>query len=73
MPKIPCKRCGTCGRYHDITLTVCPCGADLGKIPAMAVEMETAFAARGALHEGMPVYVQKCSACGAEKGHLSSQ
>lgn len=66
MPKIPCKLCGSCGRYHDITLMVCPCGADLSKTPAAAVEMETAFAMRGNLTEGMPVYVQKCSACGTE-------
>lgn len=66
MPKIPCKRCESCGRYHDIAQTVCVCGADLSGTAAAAVERETALAARGTLREELPVYVQKCSACGTE-------
>lgn len=65
MPKIVCKLC-SCGLYHDISVAACSCGADLSRTVAAPVERETALAHRGQINEDLPVYVQKCSACGAE-------
>ncbi len=66
MAKIPCKKCPKCGLYHDIAEVSCPCGADMSAVQAVAVEMDEALSHRGNLHENAVVYVQKCSACGAE-------
>ena len=65
MRRIVCKKC-RCGLYHDITVSACECGADLTRVAAMPVEGEIPPEHYGQIDENLSVYVQKCSACGAE-------
>lgn len=67
MSKIPCRKCKTCGRYHDLSVTVCVnCGADLKNIPLFITETEDiSVENRGEINESVAFFVQKCSACGA--------
>ena len=66
MRKIPCKLCA-CGLYHDLSAQVCRCGADLRETPGRLTDLETIPPQqRGEINPDLPVYVQKCSACGAE-------
>lgn len=67
MSKIPCKKCKSCGFYHDLSVMTCDeCGTDLQKIPAFLIETEDIPGEKyGEIDEAVTVFVQKCSACGA--------
>lgn len=66
MGKIPCKKCRRCGLYHDFSVAVCACGAELGNLPPALTEVaDISPAQRGEINEALVCYVQKCSACGA--------
>lgn len=67
MSKIPCKKCKSCGFYHDLSVTTCDeCGTDLQKTPAFLIETEDIPGEKyGEIDEDVTVFVQKCSACGA--------
>lgn len=66
MSKIPCKKCKSCGVYHDLSNTTCEeCGSDLNNIPAILIETEDIPGEKyGEIDETIAVFVQKCSACG---------
>lgn len=66
MRSIPCRICNQCGLHHDISVKICGCGADLMGIPVLLVKEEIPPERRGMIREELPVYVQKCSACGAQ-------
>ena len=66
MGKIPCRRCGSCGLYHDLSVDICECGADLTRVPGLLVDEQIPPEQRGKIDSSFPVFVQKCSACGAE-------
>ena len=66
MKKIPYKLCGTCGLYNGVAVQTCECGADLSQVPALLVDGEIPKERYGEIDASAPVYVQKCSACGAE-------
>ncbi len=67
MSKIPCKKCNSCGFYHDLSVMTCDeCGTDLKNIPALMIETEDIPGEKyGEIDENVTVFVQKCSACGA--------
>ena len=67
MSKIPCRKCNSCGFYHDLSVLICEeCKADIKNVPALMMETEEIPVERyGEINEGVPVFVQKCSACGA--------
>lgn len=67
MSKIPCKKCKSCGFYHDLSVMTCDeCGTDLQKTPAFLIETEDIPGEQyGEIDEAGTVFVQKCSACGA--------
>lgn len=67
MSRIPCKKCKSCGVYHDLSILTCDeCGADLKDIPALMVETDDIPGNKyGEIDESITVFVQKCSACGA--------
>lgn len=67
MSKIPCKKCKSCGFYHDLSVMTCDeCGADLKNFPALMIETEDIPGEKyGEIDENVAVFVQKCSACGA--------
>lgn len=66
MSKIPCKKCKSCGVYHDLSNDICDeCGTDLSNIPALLIETEEIPGEKyGEIDESITVFVQKCSACG---------
>ena len=66
MGKIPCKVCGQCGLYNDMSVTVCECGANLTGVPGLLVDEQIPPDRYGEINKLLPVFVQKCSACGAE-------
>ena len=67
MSKIPCKKCRSCGLYSDLSVMTCKCGEDLSKIPALLIETDDIPLEQcGVINKEVPVYVQKCSRCGAE-------
>lgn len=66
MGKIPCRLCGSCGLYHDLSVDTCKCGADLTRVPGRLVDEQTLLDRYGEMDRLLPVFVQKCSACGAE-------
>lgn len=66
MGKIPCRLCGSCGRYSDLSVQVCRCGADLAKVPGRLVDEPIPPERCSEIDRSLPVFVQKCSACGAE-------
>ena len=67
MGKIPCRKCPGCGLYHGISIRECnECGRDLKTAPILLMETDEIPAELfGEIDEDAPVYVQKCSACGA--------
>ncbi len=67
MSKIPCKKCKSCGVYHDLSVAVCSkCQCDLSGVAALLIETEDIAAElRGEINEGVSVFVQSCSYCGA--------
>ena len=65
MRTFPCRLCDKCGRYSDFTVLTCACGRDLSQIPASPVDQDVYSEHLGEIHEEIPVYVQKCSYCGA--------
>lgn len=67
MSKIPCKKCNSCGFYHDLSVMTCDeCGADLHNTPAFLIETGDIPGEKyGEIDEAVTVFVQKCSACGA--------
>ena len=67
MSKIPCKKCKSCGVYHDLSVMICgKCGTDLQNIPALLIDTEDIPDEKyGEINESVTVFVQKCSACGA--------
>lgn len=67
MSKIPCKKCKSCGFYHDLSVMTCDeCGTDLKNIPALMIETEDIPGEKySEIDENVAVFVQKCSACGA--------
>lgn len=66
MGKIPCRLCGSCGRYNDLSVQTCPCGADLTDVPGRLVDEPIPPERCGEINRSLPVFVQKCSACGTE-------
>lgn len=66
MGKIPCRLCGSCGRYNDLSVQTCQCGADLANVPGRLVDEPIPPEQWGEIDRSLPVFVQKCSACGAE-------
>ena len=67
MSSLPCKKCPSCNRYHDLSVINCDtCGADLSNLPALLTEV-TAIPdeQRGTINESVAVFVQKCWRCGA--------
>ena len=66
MGKIPCRRCGSCGLYHDLSVDTCRCGADLTRVPGLLVDEQIPPDRYGEINRSLPVFVQKCSNCGAE-------
>lgn len=66
MGKIPCRLCGSCGRYSDPSVQICQCGADLTDVPGRLVEEPIPPERWGEIDQSLPVFVQKCSYCGAE-------
>ena len=66
MGKIPCRRCGSCGLYNDLSVDICECGADLTRVPGLLVDERIPPDQYGEIDPSLPVFVQKCSACGAE-------
>ena len=66
MGKIPCRRCGSCGLYNDLSVDTCECGADLTRVPGLLVDEQIPPDQYGEIDPSLPVFVQKCSACGAE-------
>lgn len=66
MGKIPCRRCGSCGLYHHLSVGACQCGADLTRVPRLLVDEQIPPDQCGEIDPSLPVFVQKCSACGAE-------
>lgn len=66
MGKIPCRLCGSCGRYNDLSVQTCQCGADLANVPGRLVDEPIPPEQWGEINRSLPVFVQKCSACGAE-------
>lgn len=67
MSRIPCKKCKSCGFYHDLSVATCDeCGADLKSTPALMIETDDIPIEKyGEIDENVAVFVQKCSACGA--------
>lgn len=67
MSKIPCKKCKSCGVYHDLSVITCnECGANLQKTPPVLIETEDIPVEQyGEIDDAVTVFVQKCSACGA--------
>ena len=66
MRRIPCRVCNKCGLYNDISVNICECGAVLSGLPARLVDEDIPPEKYGDINEHLQVYVQKCSACGAE-------
>lgn len=66
MEKIPCRLCGNCGRYSGLSVQVCRCGADLAKVPGRLVDEPIPPERCGEIDRSLPVFVQKCPACGEE-------
>lgn len=66
MGKIPCKLCSSCGLYNDLSVQTCECGAELAKVPGRLVDEPIPPERYGEIDRLLPVFVQKCSACGAE-------
>lgn len=66
MGKIPCRLCGSCGLYNDLSVDTCECGADLTRVPGRLVDEQIPPDQYGEIDKLLPVFVQKCSACGAE-------
>lgn len=67
MSRIPCKKCKSCGFYHDLSVMTCDeCGTDLKNTPALLVEIDDIPGEKyGEIDENVTVFIQKCSACGA--------
>ena len=64
---IPCRVCGSCGLYHDISVETCACGADLRAIPFTVTDYSAITRDRsGTINPNLSIFVQKCSNCGAE-------
>lgn len=67
MSSLPCKKCPSCNRYHDLSVMTCDaCAADLSNLPALLTETADIPAEqRGTIDESVAVFVQKCWRCGA--------
>ena len=68
MSKIPCKKCEKCNLYHDLSVMKCnECDTDLTNIPALLMEIDDIPTENyGEISENVPIFVQKCSACGVD-------
>lgn len=66
MGKIPCRLCGSCGRYSGLSVRVCRCGADLTGAAGRLVDEPVPPEQWDGIDLSLPVFVQKCSYCGAE-------
>lgn len=66
MSRIPCRKCKSCGLVSDFTVTFCECGKTLSGLPVQLIETDDIpVECYGEIAENIPVYVQKCPACGA--------
>lgn len=59
----PYKHCPACGRYHDVSVMVCQCGADLSADPGRLLEEAPPASLRGTIDETIRVYQQICPNC----------
>lgn len=67
MNRIPCKKCPKCGLFNDFTIEECECGKKLNNVKAQFIDTELISSEMyGDIDTTLKVYVQKCSACGAE-------
>ncbi len=66
MSNIPCRKCSTCGLYHDVSVVSCyMCGTQMNSIPVHIVNTETIPPEQfGEISESVTAYVQKCPSCG---------
>ena len=69
MSTIPCKKCPSCGLYHDLTVTICDeCGSNIKDVPAIPIDVDSITVEEFGQIEvdgSLPVFVQKCPRCGS--------
>jgi len=75
MSKIPCRICPSCGMHHDLSVIKCDeCGEDIMHSVVKLVEIDSIPAELfGQIDENLPVYVQKCPACGTLNYSLKNE
>ena len=68
MGKIPCRLCGSCGRYSDLSVQTCQCGEILSETPGRLVDEPIPPEQCGKIDRSLqiPVFVQICTHCGKE-------
>ncbi len=63
MGKAACRKCDKCGRYSDITVDICECGAKLTELAQTVVDAGRLGDKKGSINESCSYYVQICVSC----------